>query len=315
MNKYDNFYDESDIANYPPKPIAQEAPKGLISISLNFIFYLLIYLFLFQGDLRFLAAILMVMFIHEFGHFAWMRKLGYSERRLFFIPFMNFFLPQESEGQITLKEKLFLLFSGPIPGIVIGVIFLLYGNKIGNQEFIQLGWIFLVWNLLNLLPLDTLDGGIIAESLTNGNEYTIKLIATIITSCVIVIYSLASQSYLSLIIPVFLLLRIRSLKQMNELRWKLENKGIDWRINFIQLNNKQYWLIRKELSNNSENANISDSLPEMAGEIMNSLIHRQINSILLNGPYVDLSKKGIILAICFWLFAFIAPILLLFIFL
>ncbi len=312
MNKYDYFYDESDLGNYPPKPEVQNAPKGLVNISLNFVFYILIYLFLFQGDLKLLSAVLMVMFVHEFGHFFWMRKFNYKESRLFFIPFMNLFISSTSNEQITLKEKLFLLFSGPIPGIFFGIIMLYFGNKNSHESLIQLGWIFLVWNLINLIPLDTLDGGALAECLSNVNDYTIKLITTIVTTCLVVVYALLSKSFLTLIIPVFLLMRLRSLKHLHEIRYKLDNKGINWRTSFLLLNNKQYWMLRKEMSDEIEPNIFANSDSSITKEILNTFVNRQIKSVLLNGPYIDISKRGITLTIVFWLLAFIGPLFFIF---
>ena len=42
--------------------------------------------------MKFLVAVMLVMFIHEFGHFVLMKRYGYNDKRMFFIPFMNMFL-------------------------------------------------------------------------------------------------------------------------------------------------------------------------------------------------------------------------------
>src|SRR4051812_19503804 len=140
------FYDNSDAQMFPPKPKQAAKPRGMMTISLNFIFYLLIYFFIFNGDIKFLAALMLVMFIHEFGHFVLMKRYGYSDRRLFFIPFMNMFLNQEEENPVTLKQKLFILFLGPVPGIIMGFAALYFGTRNENQNLVVLAWIFLTWN-------------------------------------------------------------------------------------------------------------------------------------------------------------------------
>ena len=314
MEQYKEFYDEGDLSSYPPKPKFEQSPKGMVSISLNFIFYILIYLFLFQGDLKLLAAILMVMFVHEFGHFVWMKKYNYVERNLFFIPFMNYFLPDSEGNQISLREKLILVFFGPFPGLLLGFTAIWLGDYKGNSDLSNLGWIFMVWNLMNLLPLDSLDGGVLSSVLFKSNEYLVKLITSIVITVFLLGYIWLSQSFITILIPVFLFLRLNALKKLYRLRYELESKGIDWQIHYDELNNKQYWMIRKEMGGAESQHQNMEMLNEISGNFMERMMSQQIKSVLQNPPYDDLSKRGKFLAISLWILLFAIPLTFLFLF-
>ncbi|MBC7865226.1 MAG: hypothetical protein IAF38_19785, partial [Bacteroidia bacterium] len=301
------FNDSSDAQMFPPKPKPEGRKGGMISISLNFIFYMLIYFFFFKSNVKFLVAILLVMFIHEFGHFVVMKRYGYSDKRLFFIPFMNMFLGQD-DYQITLKQKLLILFFGPVPGIIMGMAALYFGHTKENSELVVLGCVFLSWNLINLFPLDSLDGGQLSESLFSKQNFMIQFVSTIVICVIITAFVVISRQVIFMIIPVFLGMRMQSLNKMRGLRKKLEAKGIDWKLNYQEMNNKQYWLMRKELLSMSSLPAPVDSGNEFTESIYESMIMQNIKSVLLNPPYNDLGKNGRIGILILWATLFIAPV-------
>lgn len=307
----DYFYDESDKLMFPAKPKVSGKPRGMMTISLNFVFYLLIYFFVFNGDLKFLAALLMVMFIHEFGHFVMMKRYGYSDKSLFFIPFMNLFFSENDENQITLKQKLFIIFLGPVPGIVMGLIALYFGERQRNEQMELLAWIFLIWNLINLFPIDSLDGGRVSENLFHRHNFIIQSIASIFVSLVIVFFVLASHQFILLVMPVFLGFRLHSMLKMKTLRKKLEEKGIDCALNYDELNNKQYWLLRKELLLITSKSGFNEATDEFVESVYEGLIMKNIKSVLLDCPYDDLGVKGKLIFSIVWAMLFFVPVLIL----
>ncbi len=305
------FYDESDVSMFPPKPKPLEKPKGMITISLNFVFYILLFFLVFNGNIKLLAAVLMVIFIHEFGHFVMMKKYGYSDKKMFFIPFLNLFFTEEDSSQVTIREKLFILFAGPLPGIIIGFAALIYGSKVANEQLVGLAWIFLVWNLINLVPLDMLDGGVISETLYSRKNYFIQLVTTIVVIAVILLFVVLSKSYFTLIIPMFLILKMNGMKKLNEMRNKLEEKGLDLTLNFESLNNKQYWLIRKELLTINKLPGKTDIDDDYSESIYEGLIMQNMRAVLLNVPYNDVGSRGKLLFTFFWIILFVVPLTLL----
>lgn len=301
------FYDDSDVQMFPAKPKLPEKQKGVISISLNFVFYLLIYFLVFNGNLKLLAAVLMAMFIHEFGHFVMMKRYGHNDRRLFFIPFLNMFLGSE-ERAVSLKQKLYILFAGPLPGVILGMALLFAGGQKHNEQMNLLGWIFLTWNVVNLVPLEVMDGGHISNTLFPRSNFIIHLVVTILVSLFIVGFVIIQKNFLALMIPLFLGFRLQAMAKMGKLRMKLEGKGLDLRLNYEELNNKQYWLIRKELLLLSSVPAMNASADEMSESIYEGLIMQNIKAVLLNQPYDDLSVRGKILFTAFWILSLVIPV-------
>jgi stage IV sporulation protein FB len=305
-----NFYDSSDLQMFPPKPKPFAKPKGMVSISLNFIFYLLIYFFIFNGDIKFLAAVLLVMFIHEFGHFVLMKKYGHNDRKMFFIPFMGMFLGQE-ERQVTLRQKMLILFFGPLPGIIVGIAALIFGKQQANEQLSTLAWVFLTWNLINLIPLDAMDGGQISEYLFPAQNFIIQLVTSVLIALAVIVYVILTHQVIALVFPVFLALKLQAMYKMGGLRRKLEEKGIDWRLNYEELNNKQYWLVRKELLTLSPIPTLGEMANEFTESVYEGMIMQNIKFVLLNPPYDDLGKNGRVGFAVLWAALFFIPLFIL----
>lgn len=110
------------------------------------------------------VILLIVIFIHELGHYAAMKWFGYRNVKLLFIPFF---------GGVVIGEKvpapawqqLVMILLGPLPGLVlaVGLFVTLLPQPDSWLETLVLA--LLVVNALNLLPLVPLDGGRVVEIL------------------------------------------------------------------------------------------------------------------------------------------------------
>ena len=110
------------------------------------------------GSVSGLAAILIVLFIHETGHLAAMKLSGYSNVQMFFIPFFGAAVSGREMKPGPVKKAVVSLM-GPLPGIVLGFPALVISARTGIRQFREYGNISLVINMLNLLPFYPLDGG------------------------------------------------------------------------------------------------------------------------------------------------------------
>lgn len=104
-----------------------------------------------------LFIVVIVLFVHETGHYIGMWKFGYKNLKMFFIPFFGAAVNGYGCVSVTKESIVYLL--GPIPGILIGLIiggiYLLTNENI----WFDVAKIFVTINTLNLLPLYPLDGG------------------------------------------------------------------------------------------------------------------------------------------------------------
>lgn len=100
-----------------------------------------------------------VLFFHELGHFIGMKMFGYRDVRMFFIPMLGAAVSGQQSNPSSAKQAVVALL-GPVPGIVLGVIFGVLHVLHPHVEVFTTLWMYLLFlNLFNLLPLHPLDGG------------------------------------------------------------------------------------------------------------------------------------------------------------
>jgi hypothetical protein len=95
------------------------------------------------------------------------------------------------------------------------------------------------------------------------------------------------------------------------MRNKLEEKGLDLTLNFDSLNNKQYWLIRKELLNINKLPGKEVLDDDYSESVYEGLIMQNIRSVLLNTPYNDLGNGGKIGFTLLWIILLVVPLVVL----
>jgi Zn-dependent protease len=99
-----------------------------------------------------------VLLFHELGHFLGMRLCGYRDVSMFFIPFFGAAVSGRKD-RAPVWQQVVVLLLGPLPGLVLGSV-LWVGLVKAQHPFIceAAGWLIAL-NLLNLAPLEPLDGG------------------------------------------------------------------------------------------------------------------------------------------------------------
>ena len=112
-------------------------------------------------------ALMMVLLIHELGHWAAMRALGYEDVSIFFLPF-GAATKGRKEARNAFEEYVVLVM-GPLPGLLIGEAILLY-LAADHQPWLagyagEYALLSLLLNFINLLPVFPLDGGRIVQLL------------------------------------------------------------------------------------------------------------------------------------------------------
>jgi len=148
----------------------------------------------FQWGLRAVLLILLVLFVHEAGHFFGMKIFGYRNIQMFFIPLLGAAVSGHSQNVASWKKAtVFLL--GPLPGICISVVIFVAYLITGQELYFQMGSMFLIINILNLLPIQPLDGGrFLHQVLFSRNRY-LELVFNVITTAVLLLAGFALQSW------------------------------------------------------------------------------------------------------------------------
>ena len=112
------------------------------------------------------AVILIVIAFHEAGHALAMLQFGYRDVNVFFVPLLGALTIGRDAGA-SVRNKLRVMLAGPVPGLWLAVILLLYQMQFGHLGFLTplIVALFLI-NVLNLLPITPFDGGRALELLT-----------------------------------------------------------------------------------------------------------------------------------------------------
>ena len=112
------------------------------------------------------AVILAVITFHEAGHALAMRRFGYRDVHIFFVPLLGA-MTVGSPATTTVRDRLAVLLAGPLPGLWLGVALLAIDQSYGPVRLLRMSALaLLILNGLNLLPFTPLDGGRALEALT-----------------------------------------------------------------------------------------------------------------------------------------------------
>ena len=142
----------------------------------NVIFLLISIMIFFQAGLLEggpldIMIIIVVILVHEAGHFLGMKLFGYRNVQMFFIPFFGAAVSGESRDVSTSKKALVTLM-GPIPGIFIGIVLGIVCTINDSPIYYKFALMFIFLNAFNLLPFFPLDGGrLLQEVLFSRNRY------------------------------------------------------------------------------------------------------------------------------------------------
>lgn len=115
-------------------------------------------------------ALLVVLFVHEMGHAVVMRYFGYRDMSMFFIPMVGAVVTGRVEKIAAWKQATILL-AGPMPGLLVGLGMMIYGQQHKlSEDWATVAWLLVGINAFNLLPFAPLDGGRLVELLFSGRR-------------------------------------------------------------------------------------------------------------------------------------------------
>jgi stage IV sporulation protein FB len=305
----EQFNQGQSSGGFPPKPIVMEKNQNALTRSLiSLLIYALLFYFLFNQNIVYIAAILLVIIIHEMGHFLFMKLFNYSNVRIFIVPLLGAFTTgmkqQVSQWQLTL-----IILAGPVPGIIIGTLLFWYNKNMHNETLTMLSNSFLIINLLNCLPFYPLDGGRLVETLFFKENYTIRLVFGIISIIALLFVCLSFVNPILLIIPVFIGLELFNENKHQKIRDYLRQEKINYFTDYGSLPDKDYWLIRDCLLLSFPKKYIGVPAGKYEYSMVEPLIVQHIITVLQVNLKLDLNAFKRILVLLFYIFIFVAPLL------
>lgn len=301
---------ESSTNFFPPKPVLIEKNQNALRRSLiSLLIYAVLFYFLFDRNVAYIAAILLVIIIHEMGHFLFMKLFNYSNVKIFFIPLMGAFTSGKKQ-EVSQWQLSLIILGGPLPGIIIGSLIVWLNKDLNNETLRLLSNSFLVINLLNCLPFFPLDGGRLIETLFFKENNIIRLVFGIISVIALLFMFLVMFNPVLIIIPVIIGIELYNENKHQKIRDYLKQEQINYFTDFEHLSDKAYWLIRDCLLFSFPKKYNGIRPGHYEYSILEPVIIQHISSVLQVNLKLDLSIFKRIVLLLFYILIVVSPIIL-----
>lgn len=283
---------------YPPKPeITRKKSDNHLSKT---VFSMVLFAVTFSiviDDYLFIALLIGVLLVHELGHYLMMKRFGYENLNMFFIPFMGAMVQGEKE-KYSQKETLIMVLSGPVPGVILGTLLLFYGNY-EYDWIIQLGILAVLINALNLLPIDPLDGGKVFQSLFFSNRKLFQFIFSFLSSLAVISIGFYFNSWIVMLFGFLIGFKVKSLYKSHQIRTVMKEKNISYESNYESISDKTYNKIKSILID--FNPILIKIKEESDEDRYDQIIAHQVDGALANPINKDASILFKIVALLIWL--------------
>jgi len=310
MDQESRDQDQNEKPEEHPKPEPEAERTNVLKTVISLAVYIGVYYILFRGHLSYILLLVIVIFLHELGHFIAMKKFGYRDVQMFFVPFMGAYVSGEPH-QVSQYQKAITLLAGPLPGIVLGILFGWLYVQTSHPFYFQAALLLLLLNVFNLLPVSPLDGGQLLETIFFESNRTIQSAFIVLSSALLAFFAVRTHQYLFLILVPLLLFRLRSINSTERIRKVLDKNKIDYHKTYEELSSEEYWAIRKEMIPFVRQLRHLD--PEVADENESAVI-TYMKPILKPASQADLNPTQKFFIFFAWMVGLFLPVILFFVF-
>jgi stage IV sporulation protein FB len=291
---------------YPPKPeLIEPKAKGNLALTIfSVILFILVFLFIFTDEITFVFNLVLVLIIHEMGHFLMMKFFGYKNVRMLFIPLMGAFV-QGSKEAYSQKQSILVVAAGPMPGILIGLVLVILAGVYQTPFMMYLGLLFLLLNIINLLPLDPLDGGQLFKLLIKANHELFLLVFSFISSLTLIGIGWFIDNWVLIAFGFIMGLRVRSIQNSYNLRKEMKAEEINYRTTYKLLTNRDFSRIKNILLDATPA--LRQYLETVPAEESEPLLASQVNSVLVSPVEQDASLFFRLVFFILWIASIALP--------
>ena len=128
-------------------------------------------------------ALILSIYVHEYGHFFMADELKLKPKLPRFIPFLGAYVKYDET--FDSKKQFKIAFSGPLLGGILGIVSFYIYLVFDSNFFHQIALFSLILNLVNLIPFAILDGGHIVKSLGLNKFHLLVTLASVIIAIVV----------------------------------------------------------------------------------------------------------------------------------
>lgn len=294
---------------FPQKPelIEKKPPKNISVTVFSLLLFAFSFVLLFKDQLEFVGYLLLVVVIHELGHLVLMKYFGYTNVKMLFIPLLGAFV-QGKKDSYSQKQSILVFFAGPIPGVVIGCLLLLVAQN--NIEWVWLNrpaLFFLLLNIINLLPLDPMDGGQIFKVLVRKGSELYLMIFSLTSSLLIIFFGWYIDQWILIAFGFIMAFKVRALQKRHQMKKELNEEKIDYSVPYKTLSNRDFSKIKDILFNNTPG--LQKFLNQLPLDEANQLLANQVNNVLDVAIQKDASTSFKLITILIWIGAVASPLI------
>jgi stage IV sporulation protein FB len=270
---------------------------------------------------KILLLITAIVLIHELGHFFAMKFFKYNDLGIFFIPLLGAYV-SGTKREVSQKQSAIILLAGPLPGIIIGSIFYLV-DKTGYDYYLldtslsRIGLLFIILNLINLLPVYPLDGGQLLNRVFLDEESIFSKVFIALSIAAMIFFSWrmynasgSTFAFVFLLFPIMMLLRLFGDKNLTTIEKRIETEGINTDVEYANLPDEDYWKIRNIIIAEHSAFKDVDPAPPYVYSDKEEKIMTMIQSMLHRHLIQDVSIAGKTFIFLIWAAAIASPWLL-----
>ncbi len=294
---------------YPQKPVLSENKESgnWIKTLLSMALFIGTFLLVFEEQISFVLLLVLVLLIHELGHFLFMKLFRYENVKMLFVPLMGAFV-QGKKKKYSQVESLLVVGAGPFPGMILGVLFLYLSSVYHETNFFLLSILFLALNSINLLPLDPLDGGQLFKLLLRKNSDLFLLIFSFSSSMILIALGLYLENWYLTGFGFLMGFRVRNMQRNYIIRKCLREENINFTKDYNELTNQEYAQIREIILDNSKSLKKFKEMDE--GDDADRLVAQEVNSILITPMQMNAPWWLKFFVILLWIASFVVPVFL-----
>jgi len=186
---------------------ARSPMQHLGTLALSLIFF--VSLGLFRNSFSGIALLVVVLFVHELGHFIGMKLLRYKDIQMFFIPLFGAAVSGKETAPSGARKALVAL-CGPVPGIIIGITAGIAYLITRHPLLADAARTFLFINTFNLLPFHPLDGGRFFDAILFSRHPRLEIVFKILTTVGLIFLTIVLKSVLLGFLTFVVILSLRS---------------------------------------------------------------------------------------------------------
>jgi Zn-dependent protease len=290
--------EEFDFHSQKPDLIEPKSKGGLSVTIFSMVLFVLAFVLLFAEQINFILYLLVVLVIHELGHFIMMKKFDYKNVRMLFVPLMGAFVQGKKE-EYSQKESFWVTIAGPLPGIIIGILLFLYSVNNHSVWGLQLSFLFLLLNVLNLMPLDPLDGGQLFKLFIRKKQELFILIFALVSSLLLIGAGWMLDSIIIILFGFFMGFRVRSIQKRYYMHKELNEEKVNYSTTYKLLTNRDFVKIKRVVLDHTPA--LRQFIDQVSTDEADPVIANQVNNVLVAPVKRDASFIFRAMIVLFWL--------------